>query len=95
MERHPELKNIDSAFILTEDENGEERIAWKSNMLVRLAEYIPWPLKPMLVPFKILPLAIGDWLYDLVAKNRNKLFRRYESCPVPPPGFRERFLIEL
>ena len=91
IERHPELKNIDSAFILDRNEKGNEHIAWKSKMLVRVADYIAWPWKLILIPFKIMPQAIGDWIYEFIAKNRNKFFRRYDACPVPPPGLRERF----
>jgi predicted DCC family thiol-disulfide oxidoreductase YuxK len=94
IERHPELKGIDSAFMLDRDEKGEETIAWKSNMLARVADYIQWPWKLILIPFKIIPQAIGDWIYEFTAKNRNKLFRRYDACPIPPPGLRERFIAE-
>ena len=92
IERYPELKNIDSAFILDLDGKGNERIAFKSEMLAWLSDYIEWPWKHILIPFKIIPRAIGDWMYEFIAKNRNKLFRRYDVCPVPPPGLRDRFL---
>jgi predicted DCC family thiol-disulfide oxidoreductase YuxK len=94
IERYPELKNIDSAFILDNDEKGNERIAWKSKMLARVSAYIRWPWKFMFIPFKIIPHAIGDWMYEFIAQNRNKIFRRYDACPIPPTGLRERFLTE-
>ena|ERR1700733_13094794 len=92
IELNPEMKNIDSAFILDQDEKGNERIAWKSSMLARLTDYMAWPWKLLLIPFKIIPQGMGDWIYEFIAMNRNKFFRRYDVCPIPPEGLRERFL---
>ncbi|HET6399873.1 MAG TPA: DCC1-like thiol-disulfide oxidoreductase family protein [Candidatus Kapabacteria bacterium] len=92
IERHPEVKALDSAFLLEHDEYGTERISAKSDMLARLADYIAWPGKLLLLPFKIIPCRIGDLLYDQVARNRNRLFGRYESCPLPSRGLRDRFI---
>src|SRR5665213_1093802 len=69
IERHPELKAIDSAFILDRDERGNERISAKSDMLARVVDYIAWPEKLPLLPFILLPPRMGDWLYDVVARN--------------------------
>ncbi|HZK75303.1 MAG TPA: DCC1-like thiol-disulfide oxidoreductase family protein [Candidatus Kapabacteria bacterium] len=92
IDRHPELKAIDSAFILDRDERGNERISAKSDMLALVANYLARPEKLWLLPFKLIPLRVGGGIYDLVARNRNRLFGRYDSCPLPPPGLRERFL---
>lgn len=42
---------------------------------------------------KILPRPFRDWLYYAVAKNRYKLFGRTESCYVPTPETRNRFVL--
>ncbi|HZT47250.1 MAG TPA: thiol-disulfide oxidoreductase DCC family protein [Hyphomicrobiaceae bacterium] len=39
-----------------------------------------------------LPRAHGDWIYDRVARNRYALFGRRESCMLPPPEWRDRFI---
>ncbi|MBN7297915.1 thiol-disulfide oxidoreductase, partial [Mycobacteroides abscessus subsp. abscessus] len=31
-------------------------------------------------------------LYRLVARTRYRVFGRYDTCPVPPPEVRARFL---
>jgi hypothetical protein len=63
IERYPELKNIDSAFILDNDEKGCERIAWKSKMLARVSDYMKWPWKLMLISFKI--MVVGQFEFIL------------------------------
>ncbi len=39
-----------------------------------------------------LPKRLRDWTYRLVAKNRYRLFGRRESCMVPTPELKKRFL---
>lgn len=40
----------------------------------------------------VIPSALRDALYDLVAHTRYRIFGRYDACPVPPPEYRARFL---
>jgi predicted DCC family thiol-disulfide oxidoreductase YuxK len=49
----------------------------------------PWRA---LAPLCLLPRPLADWLYDRVAQNRYALFGRTDSCMIPPPEWRERFL---
>lgn len=48
-----------------------------------------WKLAYYLKPF---PRAIRDGAYDIVAKNRYKVFGKLDSCMLPPPHIRKRFL---
>ena len=40
----------------------------------------------------IIPKFIRDFFYNIIARNRYKWFGRKESCRVPTPELRERFL---
>lgn len=42
--------------------------------------------------FRLLPRIVRDAAYDLVARNRYRLFGRRETCAVPPPELRDRFV---
>lgn len=42
--------------------------------------------------FDLCPDVIGDRLYDLVARNRYRLFGRTESCDVPDEAMRARMV---
>jgi len=46
----------------------------------------------MLYFLVILPRPLRDLFYDLVARNRYRLFGKYDACPVPEPEWKERFL---
>jgi predicted DCC family thiol-disulfide oxidoreductase YuxK len=41
---------------------------------------------------RILPAPLLDFLYDLVARYRYRLFGRFDSCPLPTPENRRRFI---
>lgn len=49
----------------------------------------PWRALALL---RLLPRGLADWLYDRVARNRYALFGRTDSCMIPPPEWRERFI---
>ena len=41
----------------------------------------------------VVPRFIRDFIYDLVARNRYKVFGKKESCMVPTPEVKERFIL--
>ena len=63
----------------------------KSTAVLRVARRLDGPF-PLLYPFVLLPTSFRDRLYDVVADNRYGWFGRKESCPVPDPEIRDRFL---
>ncbi len=40
----------------------------------------------------ILPKVIRDWLYDLIASHRYRIFGKKDECPIPPKDVQDRFL---
>jgi predicted DCC family thiol-disulfide oxidoreductase YuxK len=42
--------------------------------------------------FKILPKFFRDAIYNVIAKNRYRIFGKKDSCMIPTPGLKERFI---
>jgi len=40
----------------------------------------------------VLPGAVLDRAYDVIARNRYRVFGRFEQCLAPRPEFRSRFI---
>ena len=40
----------------------------------------------------ILPKFVRDWMYDIIAKHRYKIFGKKDECPSPPKDVQDRFL---
>ena len=63
----------------------------RSNAAIRLARYLRWPWR-LLGAAWIVPRPIRDHAYDWVARNRYRWFGRRDTCLVPTPALRSRFL---
>ena len=90
IERHPELRGVDSvAFV--ESHAAGERVYIRSDAALKVAAYLGGFWKIFLAA-RVLPRALRDFCYDLFARNRYKFFGKYDSCMLPPPEVRSRFL---
>ena len=49
-------------------------------------------LYPVLSLCSVLPVKFRDLIYDLIAKNRYKLFGKKKVCPLPDPSTKDKFL---
>lgn len=63
----------------------------RSAAAIRVARYLRWPWRA-LVAIWIVPRPIRDWVYNRFAANRYRWFGRKESCMVPTPELRRRFV---
>ena len=63
----------------------------KSDAVLEIARLLPAPWA-WAVAFKVVPRALRDWLYDLVARSRYSIFGRRDACWLPTPELRTRFL---
>ncbi|MCG9911115.1 MAG: thiol-disulfide oxidoreductase DCC family protein [Flavobacteriales bacterium] len=70
-------------------ENG--KMYQKSTAALRVIKQLNsfWPLLYVLI---IIPPFIRDFFYGLIARNRYRLFGKRESCMIPNPEIRSRFL---
>jgi predicted DCC family thiol-disulfide oxidoreductase YuxK len=58
---------------------------------IRICKYLDWPAK-MLYAFAIVPSFISQPVYKWIARNRYRWFGKKDSCMVPTPEFKSRFL---
>jgi len=64
----------------------------KSDGLIALASHLRWPWRAMKW-MRFLPKRWRDALYDLLARNRFRIIGRKETCDLPPPHVRARFIL--
>ena len=78
--------NIDSMVLIS-----DERSHLKSSAALRIAKGLSgiWKLAYI---FIIVPRPIRNLFYDFLARNRYKWFGKKNSCAVPSPDVRKRFL---
>lgn len=82
------LKSDDyDTFIIVR--NGE--MYTKLDGVFALLGAIGWPWKIVNIG-KVLPKGLKDWMYDRVAKNRYALFGKRDTCMMPTPEIKARFI---
>ena len=69
-----------------------ERFYTKSDAPLRLVKYFDKKIWRLSAIFFIVPKFIRDAVYNYIAKNRYKWFGKQESCMLPTPDLRSRFL---
>ena len=70
-------------------ENGKKYERSDAALMIASHLAFPWPLLRL---FYILPRFIRDWIYDLIAKNRYTMFGKKETCMIPTPEMKSRFV---
>ncbi len=63
----------------------------KSDAALKIAEQLSSPWRRMAV-FRFVPKFLRDLAYDLIAATRYKVFGRKDSCMIPTPELKARFL---
>ena len=63
----------------------------KSTAALRIAKDLSGAY-PLLYGFIIIPKPIRDWVYDYIAKNRYKWYGKKDSCMIPTPELKKKFL---
>lgn len=91
IDRHPAIEDVDSVVFVEHPGQPGERVAVRSAAALRVVDYLggPWTL---LKATRVLPAPLRDRLYDSFAAVRYRVFGKYDSCPIPPPEVRDRFL---
>ncbi|MFP5109903.1 thiol-disulfide oxidoreductase DCC family protein [Neobacillus sp. C211] len=76
-----------NSFVLIE----KEKVYIKSSAALRVCSKLGGAWRIFSI-FRFLPPLFRDFLYDIVAKNRYKWFGKEESCILPLPKWKQRFL---
>lgn len=81
------VSEIPESLILVE--NG--RVFLYSDGALRIARNLDWPWKALAV-FLAVPRPLRDGVYRWIARNRYRWFGKQESCLMPSPEWKSRFL---
>jgi predicted DCC family thiol-disulfide oxidoreductase YuxK len=87
LQEHNLARENFSTIILLE----KEKIHIKSSAALRLSRHLRFPFS-LLYFLIIVPPFIRDFVYDLIAKNRYAWFGKKESCMIPTPDLKDRFI---
>lgn len=69
----------------------ETGIDYKSTAALKIASHLGFPINIISV-FIITPPFIRNWIYDYIAKNRYTWYGKKDSCMIPTPALKSKFL---
>ena len=84
-------KDLDTVCVVINYQESDERVLTKSTAILNVVKNLGgiWKVAAL---GKIIPRPIRDLLYELVARNRYRMFGKYETCMLPEPRHRAKFL---
>jgi len=71
-----------------------KNIYFKSNAIIKIVSSLGKQWKIVLI-FKIIPLIIRNFFYDLIARKRYMLFGKRDSCMIPNPEEKAKFTDDI
>lgn len=69
-----------------------DRQYWlRSEAVLEIIGQLPAAWRPLGL-LRVIPRVLRDWAYDRVARNRYRLFGKYDACLLPTADHEQRFL---
>jgi predicted DCC family thiol-disulfide oxidoreductase YuxK len=82
---------LDTVYVVLNVELADERVLGRSDAVIFVLKQLgTWRFSGLFL--QILPRAIRDWGYGVIARNRYRFFGRFDSCVLPSLETRDRFL---
>lgn len=85
-------RDLDTLHVVVNYEQPEERVLNRSEAVLRAGRELEVPWKTLATIARIIPRGLRDLVYRFVARNRYRVFGKYESCMLPDPSQQNRFL---
>lgn len=86
-----DLADLTSFYVLANYRTARRQALARSKAALFVAGQLGWPWKAASIA-RVLPGTVMDRAYDVVARNRYRVFGRFEQRLAPRPEFRGRFI---
>lgn len=93
LQRHGfDPKDLDTLHVVENYDQPAERVLQRSDAVLRAGRELGGIWSPLASLAKIIPRPLRDLCYRFVARNRYRVFGKYDTCMLPDPNQRSRFL---
>jgi len=85
-------QQLDTMYVMLDLGLPDERLASRADAAIAVLKELGrfWSFLGVLLGF--LPRWLRNWGYDRVARNRYRIFGKFDSCPLPEAKHRHKFL---
>jgi predicted DCC family thiol-disulfide oxidoreductase YuxK len=92
LKRHgADSRDLDTVYVALNYGEPNERLLARSDAILHLLTQLDGVWKWARAG-RVLPKAFRDGIYEIVARNRYRIFGKHESCLLPEPKHRRKFL---
>jgi len=93
LERHGKSpQNLDTMYLVVNFGRPTEQLLMRSDAVIFLVAALGGVWRPATVLLGLLPHWVRNRVYNLVARYRYRIFGKYDTCPLPDPKHRAKFL---
>ena len=85
-------KDLDTVHVVENYEQPDEQVLQRSDAILRAGRELGGFYSVSAAAAKVIPRALRDVIYRFVARNRYRVFGKYDTCMLPEPNQRSRFL---
>jgi len=85
-------KDLDTVQVVINYDRPDEQVVSRSDAVLRASAELGMPWNALAATARIIPRALRDVAYRFVARNRYRVFGKYETCMLPDANQRHRFL---
>jgi predicted DCC family thiol-disulfide oxidoreductase YuxK len=85
-------ESLETVYVVLDYGFAKERLLSRLQAVVYVLQQLGGPLAYVSAILRVLPAPVQNFLYRLVARNRYRVFGRYETCPLPEGDTRSKFL---
>jgi predicted DCC family thiol-disulfide oxidoreductase YuxK len=86
-----EATDLDTVYVIDRFGTPEERVLMRSSAALHCLRWMGWPWRLGTI-LAVVPASLLDLAYRLLARYRYRFFGKLDSCLIPAPEVRERFL---
>jgi predicted DCC family thiol-disulfide oxidoreductase YuxK len=83
---------LDTVYLVLHYADPTQRLLARSEAALAVMLLLGGFWRALAIIGGVLPKPLLDFLYNSVARNRYRIFRKYDTCPIPSPEQRGKFL---
>ena len=84
--------DLNTVCVVANWRTNEERLLSRSRAILHTLSELGGGWRLVAKAGAIVPVSVADVVYDFVARHRYRVFGKYDTCIVPRPEWRNRFL---
>lgn len=86
------LQDLDTIYLVSDYQQPTERLTARSDAAIAILRHLGRLWRIVAAVLSILPHGLRNRSYNLIARNRYRIFGKYENCMIPEEKHRHRFL---